>query len=335
MRRSFHQILAWLQGGSLRLLGLAVLVLLAWGTIAPVGTLVWWLKQGEESINPKKRQNLGARKAGQLPPIAAPTKTQPINCYIVFLPGIGDFSANQLSPGEEWVLQQLVTRHPNCVAIPNIFPYSVANKDLTGERLLTPLWRFAEQGKGWLKNADVLVKVRNLWRFAISADDRYGPIYNRGIAAAIEERIQATNPNPAQRPHIILLGTSGGVQVALGATTYLDRWTPARLTVVSVGGTFDGENGFDQVDRVYHLHGQQDWIEDLAQITFASRWPWTAGSPFNRAKRQGHYTVLSSGPHAHDGEAGYFGLAKAPSGKTYAAITFEALNQLPIWSGQE
>jgi len=88
------------------------------------------------------------------------------------------------------------------------------------ERLLAPLWRFANEAEGWLNVADVLIKIRNLWRFAISVDNRYGPIYNQGIATAIIDRMNAAYSIPLSSVNpfkIILIGTSGGAQVALAA----------------------------------------------------------------------------------------------------------------------
>ncbi|GFE71108.1 hypothetical protein CFPU101_37180 [Chroococcus sp. FPU101] len=253
-----------------------------------------------------------------------------INCYIIYLPGVGDFSSDQLTPGEEWFLDRLAQQHSNCVTVRDVFPYSVANQDLNEQYFMTPVWQWAKQN-----NTDVLIQIRNLWRFAISADDRYGRIYNQGIADTIIERMNAVHPLPRSQPQplkIILIGTSGGVQVALGAVYYLDQWLKAKITVVSLGGTFDGENGFEEVDRVYHLRGQRDWVEDLPSIVFPSRWPITVGSPFNQAHCQERYTALSSGTHTHDGKEGYFGMASAPSGVPYVQLTLQIVNQLPIWS---
>lgn len=155
-----------------------------------------------------------------------------------------------------------------------------------------------------MKNADILIKIRNLWRFAISADNRYAPVYNQGIASTIVERMNAVHPiqQSSQQPvKIILMGTSGGVQVGLGAASYLNKWLNTELTVVSIGGSFDGNTGFKAVEHVYHFQGNRDWVEDITSILFASRWPVTIGSPFNQARRQGRYTVINSRPHAHDG----------------------------------
>jgi hypothetical protein len=332
MLQFIKQLLRHIQGETIRLLVFAGVLLLGWGIVAPVGTLVWWLREGAESLG------LSQNQTRKLPGADNPSRQVgdgSINCYIVFLPGVGDFSANQLQPGEEFFLDRLEEIHPNCVTVRDVFPYSAANESLGGRRLLAPLWRAAEEADGWLKNADILIKIRNLWRFAISADERYGPVYNQGIATAIVDRMNAAHPITRKQDQplkIILIGTSGGVQVALGAVPYLERWLDTKLIVLSVGGAFDGDTGFDTVDHVYHLKGRKDWIEDLPQIVFASNWPWVVGSPFNQARLQGRYTVTITGPHAHDGEKGYFGTAKLPNKKmTYVELTLDKVNQLPIW----
>lgn len=332
MFRIIGRTISWLGGTTWKLFLLAGVILLIWGTFAPVGTLVWWVNQDLEQIRDRKN------RFRNLPPSKVPTSDSDwakIDCYIVFYTGVGDYSANQLTPGEEKYLDRLVKKHPNCVSVRDVFPYSAANKSLGAERLLSPLWRFAEGGDGWLENADILIKIRNLWRFAISIDDRYGSVYNRGIASTTIKRMQAVHPIPtssSQPLKLILIGTSGGAQIALGASEYLDRWLDAKIFVVSVGGAFSGGEGFDAVDRVYHLHGKRDWIEDIPKFVFPSRWSLTVGSPFNRAKQQGHYLVKITGPNTHDGSTGYFGLKTLPGKNyTYLDLTFKKTEKLPIW----
>lgn len=322
-----------LRGSSLKLLTLAGTILLVWGIVSPVGTLVWWVNEGAENLGLTKKRPRKLTTGDRSNPVA---KTSAINCYIVFLTGVGDFSTNQLTPGEEIFLNRLKQEHPNCVTVRDVFPYSVANESLGGERLLAPLWRFADEAEGWLGMANVLIKIRNLWRFAISADDRYGPIYNQGIAFAIIDRMQAVHPiarSSKQPIKLILMGTSGGAQVALGATPYLNRWVPdAQIVVISIGGVFAGTDGFNVAKHVYHLHGSRDWVDNIGQIVFPSRWSWTVGSPFNQALQEDRYTIRMSGPHEHDGEQGYFGenFVKA-NGTRYVDLTIQKVNQLPIW----
>ena len=333
MLKLIQRILLWLRGGTLKLLILTGIILLAWGTLSPVGTLVWWLNYQAENFGFKKNRPRSLPSA-QTSSDAASSST--INCYIIFLTGVGDFSANQLTPGEEYFLSHLDEIHPNCVIVSDVFPYSAANESLGGNRPLAPLWRFAEEAEGWLKNADILIKIRNLWRFAISVDDRYGAIYNQGIANAIIDRMNAAHPiarSSNQPVKIILIGTSGGAQVALGSAYYLDQWLDAQIIAVSIGGVFSGDDGFNAVEHTYHLQGRQDWIEDIGRVVFPSRWPWTVGSPFHQARRQGDFTVRTIGPQGHDGSTGYFGQKPAKqNGVTYVDLTLKAVNKLPIWS---
>ncbi|MBD2103354.1 hypothetical protein [Leptolyngbya sp. FACHB-261] len=338
MLKLLGRLLLWFRGGSLKLLFFASLILLAWGTFSPIGTITWWLRYGSEAAGLKRAP------AKRLPGYETGGKNQSANqvrkidCYVVFLTGVGDFSADQLTPGETFFLNHLEQAHPNCVTVRDVFPYSAANKSLGGERLLSPLWQFADKAEGWLGVANVLIKIRNLWRLAISADPRYGPIYNQGIAKAIIERMQAAHALPAAQTEpfqIILIGTSGGAQVALGAASYLAEQFETQITVISVGGVFSGNNGFDAAQHTYHLQGQRDWIDDLG-IVFPSRWPWVVASPYNQAHRQGRYSVESTGPHAHDGAQGYFGLSQVGAEKaTYVNLTLRKINQFPVWSAQE
>lgn len=329
------RILRWLRGGSLKLLILAGIILLISGTLSPIGTLVWWLSQGAESLGFKKNSTKQLQPSENLNSVG----TASLNCYIIFLTGVGDFSTNELTPGEEAFLNGLNSNHANCVVVRDVFPYSVANKGLGGERLLAPLWRFANEAQGWLGIANVLIKVRNLWRFAISADARYGPVYNQGIASAIIDRMNAAQPIPQnlhQPLKLILNGTSGGGQVALGATDYLDKWLDAEIVVVSVGGVFNGINGFDAANHVYHLWGSRDWVDNIGSIVFPSRWSLTFASPFNQALQQGRYQEITTGYHEHDGAKGYFGEKIARANKIrYVDLTLQKVNQLPIWSFED
>ena len=329
MLRILVKLIFWLRGGSLKLLTIALLILLVWGTLSPVGTLIWWADEGVQLLGLKNNP-----KVISVSPTTSISKSSQFNCYIVFLPGVGDFSANQLTSGEEVFLDSLVAAHPNCIAVSDVFPYSAANESLGGKRVLAPLWNFADRAQGWLAISNVVIKIRNLWRFAISADPRYGPIYNQGIATAIIERMTAQQPIP-EKPQIILLGTSGGVQVALGAADYLKRDLEADIVVVSLGGVFAGTNGFKVSDRVYHLHGEFDWVENIGAVVFPSRWRWSVASPFNQARLQNRYTVASSGAHAHDGAEGYFGENLNNKGVTYVDLTLQQVNQLPIWSAKK
>lgn len=337
MLKFIWQLLRWLRGGALQLLLIAIVILIIWGITSPVGTLVWWLgqeaanlgfmKSPVESLMPQKNSFSLFQNPQQ-------ANHSALTCYIIFLPGVGDFSADELTPGEEFFLQHLVEQHPNCVTIGDIFPYSAANKSLGGQRFFAPVWRWVNRATGWWEIAGIAIQIRNLWRFAISVDYRYGQVYNQGIATAIIERMNAKRPllaSDTQKLQIILMGTSGGVQVALGAAPYLQNWLNAKISIVSIGGVFSGRNGFQSIERFYHLRGDRDLIEDIGGIIFPSRWQWFLTSPYNQARQQGRYQASISGPHEHDGPQGYFGEELAGEGETFVDLTLQQVNRIPIW----
>ncbi len=269
---------------------------------------MWWIETGEEELE-KRAREIFKRNSSARPDSDTP-EADSGRCYIVFLTGVGDVSALQLASGEEKFLDLLEQDHPYCMIVRNVFPYSAANQDIGGQQVFEFLWEVAEEAEGWLELTQYVLEIRNVWRLAISADNRYGSVYNRGIALTIAEQMQKQQPfsnSPTQPIKLIIMGTSGGAQVALGAVPYLEQLLPVQITVVSFGGVFDGNEGFDVAEHVYHFRGERDWIENIGGIVFPSRWRWTVGSSYNRARSQDRYTVLSSGPHEHEGDEGYFG----------------------------
>ena len=333
MLKLFGKLFLWMRNGGFQLLLFAGVLLLIWGTFAPVGTVVWWLDRGAEKLDIRTRrlyQRVNHDNANSDPAAS--------RCYIVFLTGVGDTSADQLSSGEAAFLDSLEQAQPQCLTVRDVFPYSAANQDIGGQQIFVFLENVVEQADGWLELTKYLLELRNVWRMAISADNRYGFIYNQAIALSIAEQMENKQPIPSsseQQIQLILMGTSGGVQVALGAAPYLNEWLPVDITIVSFGGVFDGNEGFDAAKHIYHFRGERDLIENIGGIVFPGRWQWTIGSPYNRARRQERYTAHSSGNHEHEGDEGYFGQEIAQDdGTTYLDLTLQKVKELPIWTSE-
>lgn len=327
--RTFHR----LSGTTVKLILAMAGFLALWGMLAPITTIVWWLNQTASSLGfeakekekPDVLQQSDSQQSDSDPAVAP--------CYIVFLPGVGNFSPNEIADGEEYFIDQLAARHDNCVAVKDVFPYSIANSGLDKETGLAPIWEAAKNSEYF--PGQTFIQLRNLWRFALSADDRYGPVYNLGMAHTIVERMHAAQPitRSDQPINLILVSTSGGTQVALGATDHLHDWIgEARITVVSIGGAFEGREGFNSAEHVYHFYGDRDRVTDLPHVLFPARWPFVVGSPVNQAQREDRYTVCNSGTSDHTGEEGYFGSAISYDNISYLEQTLEEVAQLPLWS---
>ncbi|TVP66644.1 MAG: hypothetical protein EA342_11280 [Leptolyngbya sp. LCM1.Bin17] len=309
-------------GDTSKLLGALGLFFLAWGTIAPISTLSWWAQSGNGLVD-------------QHPDLSEDTSTDAPRCYIVFLTGVGDVAAQELADGEAVFLDRLEEALPTCVVVRDVFPYSAVSEDIGGQPLFSWLWQTSQENDNAVDPAGIVLQMRNLWRVALSADGRYGQAYNRGTASTIVERMHDTHPVPKALDdpfQLVLIGTSGGAQVALGAVEHLKAWLPAELTVISMGGVFDGRSGFDHARQVYHYHGSDDWVDNVGSVIFPSRWRWTWSSSFNRARRADRYQAIASGPHEHDGDRGYFGQDLIDDGgQTYLDITIDEMLQLPLW----
>jgi hypothetical protein len=71
--------------------------------------------------------------------------------------------------------------------VQGLMMYSVFNKPLNRDRPLAWLWRLADKMR-WqnpMALLGLMVNLRNAWIAAVSADKRYGPLYNQRIAQVL------------------------------------------------------------------------------------------------------------------------------------------------------
>lgn len=108
----------------------------------------------------------------------------PAEHYVVYLSGIGAISGTSTPEEEVRFLDLLDPPLPGARLIRDVFPYSVTSMGLNGQRAFGGLWRAIEGVR--LRNPDALlpfrINVRNTCQVVVSADPRYGPVYNLGVA---------------------------------------------------------------------------------------------------------------------------------------------------------
>ena len=302
-----------------RLLGLGLLLLLIAAALAPFESLGWWagwfgqpaeqeskLTPAEEISGKPDRQTLAEAEH-----------------YLVYLSGVGAISGDFLEPCEVELCNRLAARFPSTAVVKDVFPYAMNNRGLTGQRLFAWMWRRIKQlkleGKHLLAN---LINVRNFFQVLVSADRRYGPIYNFGTAEVIRDGLLRQGYRVGSGKPITIIGYSGGGQVALGAAQYLQEMllgthgVPERvsipsqlpflsLKIISLGGMMTADPGLDNIEHLYHLYGTKDPVQKLAALFYPGRWPIIPHSPWNRAKAQGKITRIEVGPIGHYGSKGY------------------------------
>ncbi|MEB3277843.1 MAG: CAAX protease [Lyngbya sp.] len=271
---------------------IGVIAIVVAGLLAPLETLGWWAGWYDDEINT-------IDNAGKLAePVA---DFQNISRYIVYLDGIGKSSFEYLPDIEEF-LNTLAPALPNNMAlIRGIMPYSVLNNPLDQDRPLAFLWKFAEKSR--LANPDsilgLLINIRNVLIVGVSADKRYGPLYNQGIAQVVYNGLVNNGyPLDSSIP-ITLIGYSGGGQMSCACAPFLKRAISAPIDVISLGGVISGNCNILKLEHLYHLVGDEDGVEQIGPIMFPGRWKIFPLSYWNRAKRRGKISIFSMGPVGH------------------------------------
>ncbi len=260
----------------------------------------------------------------------------PHNHFLVYLSGIGAIDARAIPKEEiDWGLMA-IKRLPQTTIVPDVYPYSVTNAGLTNERLFTRMWAYLERRR--LKNPydllQFLINVRNMFQVAISADRRYGPIYNPGVANEIIAALEQRGYRAGSGKPVTIVGFSGGAQVALGTATFLKPLLNAPIRIISVGGVMSDDIGVQSVTKLFHLWGDDDPLHGLGAVLYAGRWKLFPNTPWNQAMRNGTIEFVNVGKMHHNGGTNYFSwTAFTPDGRSHALATMDTIGDLLVREG--
>ncbi|MEX2535491.1 MAG: hypothetical protein WD273_07800 [Trueperaceae bacterium] len=279
------------------LVTIAIAALLVGGALAPLETLGWWagwFGSGSSELALVRQS-----------PIRDPDE---LSHFLVFLSGVHSVSGETFARREQNLLREMRERLPKSVVV-EVFPYSVTNRALTGQRVFSWFWRWALSMKLSRRTlssiAGTVINVRNLWQVAVSTDRRYGPLYNQGSAELIAGALVTAGYRIGSAMPITLIGYSGGGQVALGAGGHLTEMLASRVRVIALGGVMSSDPGLGAIHRLYHLAGRRDVVQRLSFLFFPGRWPFLRYSAWNQALVAGRIERIDMGPMDHTGAGGY------------------------------
>jgi hypothetical protein len=298
-----------------------ILVLIAgifvWLALSPFEMLGWWAGWFGDTIYWDAPTEEEIAIAGEK------------EAYIIFFSGVGRATGETLSYRERDFLRRLAATLPHAQVIDDIFPYAVNNLALTDHPLFARLWRIALRSKaGGVPLAGYLINIRNIMQMLISADRRYGPMFNQGVAEVIVYGLMRYGYTLDSRAPIYLIGYSGAGQMAVGASLYLKEWLDSPVFVISLGGVFGSDPSMLQIDHLYHLVGNKDKVEPWWRLA-PGRWPLFATSEWNRAVRQGRVTYIDMGPMVHTGGGGYLDAkATLPDGTAFVDFTVATVAEI-------
>lgn len=305
----------------LTFLGIILVGFLIWAALSPFEVMGWWAGWFGDTIY----------DGGVTPPQLAPRIGAEPACYLVFMSGIGKASGETHSYREQEFMRRLMAAMPGIVIVDDLFPYSVNNLPLTGQPFFARIWRWALQRKlHGPALAGYLINVRNIWQLLISADRRYGPLYNQALAEVVVHKLLRKDYDPAGRKPIFLLGYSGAAQLAVGPAGYVKEWLQAPVYIISLGGVFASDPSILAVDHIYHIHGKRDVVHRYGLLA-PGRWSMVVSSDWNRALRQGRVTGIDMGPIGHTGRGGYLDhKSELADGTSYVDKTVQVVEDILI-----
>lgn len=295
---------------------LTFLVILA----SPFETLGWWA---------------GWSRRREQPQPASPPPEAPLDAtFVVYFTGVAGFSGEFLSRRERGFLDRLRARIPDLVVVDDVFPFSANNNPLDGDRVFRWLWIWLQQWRLRIPNNvfDLLIIVRNVAQTLVSADPRYGPVYNLGVAQEVAKSLLRHGYRPHQGVPVNIVAYSGGAQIGVGAAPYLREILGARVRIVSLGGVYTDDPGVAAVEQITDLKGNHDHLMPaLGWLLFPGRWRALFFSPWNRARRHGKFRWVDCGPMAHIGGRDYFSAkASLPDGTPFADRIADLMTSIVI-----
>lgn len=223
---------------------------------------------------------------------AAPDR--PPGAYLVYLDGIGKRRVRDTRDGGQLV-KAVIAGAPELRVLGQVQPYSPLADPLADR----PVW-------AWLRRRiGLLLFLHNVMQVFVAADHRYRPLYNRAVGSQIATQLRLAGYQPDSGIPVVLLGYSGGAQVATGAVDELHTQLRCPITVITLGGFHNGANDLTHAEHLHRLTSASDRIERVGTWIFPQRWRLFRRSGWNRADRAGKITVHRLDPATHLGPRSY------------------------------
>ena len=313
---------------SIDLVWLTIVAIVVAAFLAPLETLGWWAGWYGDKVDPHAAHATSGAPAATLTFSKGEGDT---HRYVVYLDGICQ-SSSRYTPDVEGFLDALTPELPQGVQlIRGIMAYSVINRPLDDDPMYARFWKLIELLRVGARTQilGMFINIRNVMIVAVSADQRYGPLYNLGIAQVIYNALLERGYRKRSRTPITMIGYSGGGQMCVETAPLLELALGAPVEVISLGGVMTGTAPFMHFDHLHHMKGSKDIIEPLGPIMFSSRWKMFMKSRWNKALKAGRITLIPLGPVRHQVPGGMLDPEyKLPDGRSALRNTLDHINAI-------
>ncbi|MEB3332290.1 MAG: alpha/beta hydrolase [Synechococcaceae cyanobacterium] len=302
-------LLLWIGAALLLLIPIA-------GIISLVSQFAYW--EGWLAGLPAAGELFAAPAQAGADPSAGPAAgTTAPQRFVIYLDGIHQFERDH-PPRVSALLDALDARLPQgWQLLRGLETYTVMPEALVDDSGGSWFWRrlFAlqEQHPSALVQllAAVLVQANNVIKVGISSDRRYGPIRHYELALKLGLRLAELGFVPGEG-ELLLLGYSGGAEMAFGVSDYLTRLCRTPVRIISVCGVFSGNHPLDRLSGIATVVGSRDPVAAFGNIAYPGRSPLLPGSRWRRALAAGSVRRRSIEGMNHNGASGPFSNAYRP-----------------------
>jgi hypothetical protein len=243
---------------------------------------------------------------------ATAAQPAPADRFVVYLDGIHQ-SVEEHPPRVAALLAELAAGLPaGTVLIEGVQTYTISPAELAADAGSRWFWRrlFAlqEHHPNRLVNAicAALVQANNVIKVGISADRRYGPILNYELALKVARRLVEAGLRQGSGQRIVLLGYSGGGEMAMGMADVLQVLCRCPVQILTCCGVFSGNQRLDQVAGIAMVVGSRDPVAALGPLLFPGRSPLLPLSNWNKARFAGRVKREVVAGMGHNGRGGPF-----------------------------
>lgn len=317
---------------------LGILLLLALMAMAvPVSVLLWWAGWSRlaQPAAAEHAPETGTADAANVPADAGAETTAPpapdvAGPFLVYFSGVGDISDVYQSAYEDELLEAVAQRAPGLVVITDVFGFAVDNLSMTSQRYLGWFWAWVNDVRlrkdSPLKRMGLLINLRNVLHVSVSADSRYGPVYNYSVAEMVLQSLVRHGYPLGSGTPVALLGFSGGAQIALATAGTIQASLQAPVQVITMGGTMNTSPSLRTIARLTLLYGAGDHVQQIPDWIFPARWPLFRDSVWNRGLRSGKIRRICLGPMGHTKRNSYLdGTVYMADGRSYRDVTADAI----------
>jgi hypothetical protein len=314
----------------LALVGVGFVLLLFAAAASSLESLLWWAGW-DKTAAAYPSPALPESQASEAVEGALPAES---DSYVVYLSGAGTMDPARMDEKELRFLAQLYTGLAGSTFVTDVFPYSPTNRPLTDERWLRRQWNYVlrarrvdRRQRSTLQRLGIhAAQFRNVLQVAVSADRRYGPVYNYGVARAIAASLLRHGYRIGSSKPVILMVLSGAGQISVGCTPLLRRMLGRPIWIISIGSILADDPGILEVEHLYHLSGSLDRTQHIGKLFYPGLWSIFPRSAPNMARKMGKISVIAMGPMKHMGIGDYMSRsALLPDGSRHVDRTVGVL----------